>query len=134
MLFVEADQVTAEFGLEHVRNDEDGSREFESCIMAHRWQLTKVGHHPLAVAAILLEREDRPHAQGWIEHHPEAPDWDRALPRLNVPRQGPVKPSDRAIEIPEVADAGNDLLGAALGLIRRIDAHAEERDLLVVEE
>ena len=134
MLLVETDQVAAELGLEYIRNDEDRSRDLEAGELGDGRQLPAIGHHLVAVAAVLLEGEDGANAQGRVEHHPEAADRNRAAARQDIARQSAVETPDRTVEIPEMADARHDLLRTHLGLVRRIDAYAEQGELVVVEE
>jgi hypothetical protein len=64
MLFIETDQVAAEFRLEHVRDDQHGGGYLETGELAHLWQGAQVSDHLPTIAAILFEREDGARA-GW---------------------------------------------------------------------
>ena len=49
-------------------------------------------------------------------------------------RDGSIHPADRAVEIPEEANARQALADAPVALVGWIDAHAEEAGATIVEE
>ena len=133
VLLVEADQVPAEFRLEHVGQEQHRRLQLEAGEPIRRRQLLDEREHGRMVAAIRFEREGRHHPHGRVENEPEAPGRDRPPRSAWYPRDRAIEPAHGAIEVPEEPHARHRVAHAVLGFVARIDAHAEEARALVVE-
>ena len=87
----------------------------------------------LGMLSLLVERDAADDAQQRVENEPVAAIVDgRAGRRLLI--DGAIGLGDREIDIPEEADPRDHLLQAALVAVARVAGHAEEADLVVVEQ
>ena len=73
------------------------------------------------------------HAQGWVENHPKTTEIHLALAGRRVLRNRTVKLADRAIEVPNEANARVAVHDPLLGFVFRIEAHTEKGGLNVIE-
>src|SRR5262249_48619593 len=90
--FVKRDELTAEFGLEYVGQDQYRRLQLDAG-EALRWgERGEIGEHLRVVASV--EREDREHPQGRVEDDPEAVQRYLLLARPGICRHHPVKSAD----------------------------------------
>ena len=132
--FIEADELRAELRLEYVGQDEDRRLHLEAGEAGGWRQGVEICKQRGDVAAVGGER-DHPHdAQGGVDNVPEPVERQLALALGHVGGKRAEEPRDAAVEVPEEAVSRIAVGDALLTLVGGIDADAEEREFMVIEE
>ena len=133
VLFVEPDQMLAEFGLEDVGEQEYRRLEFDPGVFRRRRQGFEIGEKRIGIRRVLAEFDELQHAQCRVEDDPETAGGHVLLAGLRIARIGAIKPAKVAGLVEEEADARKLVGDALVGFVAGIDGDAEEAEVLVVE-
>ena len=132
MLFVEPDQHLAKLGFKDVGEKQDRRLQHDPGKLVGRRQGGDDVEEPGGTA--VLERHHRADPKRRVKEDEEAAEWQVALTRLGIGRDGAVEPRDRQVEVKEITDAGDGVGNPPFGLVARVDRDAKKAGSAVVEQ